>query len=93
MIEAEGGDLRHILRVDQYYPRAECVNPYQRARKALLGDYVPPSTSVLMDELLVSGANMNVSMLAVLPGGHGSRRGHGRKTFRCRRIRVSCPRW
>ena len=68
LIAAEGGDLRHIVRVDQYYPRAECVNPYQRARKALLGEYVPPSTSVLMDELLVEGANMNVSLLAVLPG-------------------------
>ncbi|MFL5030823.1 MAG: Rid family hydrolase [Xanthobacteraceae bacterium] len=68
LIAAEGGDLRHIVRVDQYYPRAECVNPYQRARKALLGDYVPPSTSVLMEELLVQDANMNVSMLAVLPG-------------------------
>lgn len=69
LIAGEGGDLRHIVRVDQYYPRAECVNPYQRARKALLKEYVPPSTSVLMDELLVEGANMNVSLLAVLPGG------------------------
>jgi enamine deaminase RidA (YjgF/YER057c/UK114 family) len=70
LIADEGGDLRHIVRVDQYYPRAECVNPYQRARKALLGNYVPPSTSVLMEELLVEGASMNVSMLAVLPGGN-----------------------
>lgn len=68
LIAAEGGDLRHIVRVDQYYPRAECVNPYQRARKALLKEYVPPSTSVLMEELLIEGANMDVSMLAVLPG-------------------------
>lgn len=68
LIAGEGGDLRHIVRVDQYYPRAECVNPYQRARKALLKAYVPPSTSVLMDKLLVDGANMNVSLLAVLPG-------------------------
>jgi len=68
LIAGEGGDLRHIVRVDQYYPRAECVNPYQRARKTLLGDYVPPSTSVLMEELLADGANMNVSLLAVLPG-------------------------
>lgn len=68
LIAAEGGDLRHIVRVDQYYPRAECVNPYQRARKALLKDYVPPSTSVLVDDLLVAGAGMDVSMLAVLPG-------------------------
>jgi enamine deaminase RidA (YjgF/YER057c/UK114 family) len=69
LITAEGGDLRHIVRVDQYYPRAECVNPYQRARKTMLKEYVPPSTSVLMDELLVAGANMNVSLLAVMPGG------------------------
>ena len=68
LIKAEGGDLRHIVRVDQYYPRAECVNPYQRARKTLLKDYVPPSTSVLMEELLTVGANMNVSLMAVLPG-------------------------
>ena len=68
LIEAEGGNLRHIVRVDQYYPKAECVNPYQRARKALLGDYVPPSTSVLMEELLVKDANVDLSMLAVLPG-------------------------
>src|ERR1700751_1923485 len=68
LIAAGGGDLRHIVRVDQYYPSALAVNPYQRARKALLGDYVPPSTSVLMEELLVVGASMNVSMLAVLPG-------------------------
>jgi enamine deaminase RidA (YjgF/YER057c/UK114 family) len=68
LIKSEGGDLRHIVRVDQYYPRAECVNPYQRARKTLLKDYVPPSTSVLMEELLTEGASMNVSLLAVLPG-------------------------
>jgi len=68
LIETEGGRLNHIVRVDQYYPRAECVNPYQRARKALLKDFVPPSTSILMEELLVTDANMNVSMLAVMPG-------------------------
>ncbi len=69
LIAAEGGDLRHIVRVDQYYPSADVVNAYQRARKAVLGDFVPPSTSVLMEELLVEGANMDVSMIAVLPGG------------------------
>src|SRR3981081_2072656 len=69
LIAGEGGDLRHIVRVDQYYPDAQVVNAYQRARKAVLKDFVPPSTSVLMDELLVEGANMDVSMIAVLPGG------------------------
>ena len=69
LIAAEGGDLRHIVRVDQYYPDAQVVNAYQRARKAVLKEFVPPSTSVLMEELLVAGANMDVSMIAVLPGG------------------------
>ncbi len=68
LILAEGGDLRHIVRVDQYYPDAQVVNAYQRARKAVLKDYVPPSTSVLMKELSLAGATMDVSMLAVLPG-------------------------
>jgi enamine deaminase RidA (YjgF/YER057c/UK114 family) len=44
------------------------VNAYQRARKAALKDFVPPSTSVLMEELSVDGATMDVSMIAVLPG-------------------------
>jgi enamine deaminase RidA (YjgF/YER057c/UK114 family) len=69
LIAAEGGDLRHIVRVDQYYPDAKVVNAYQRARKSVLKEYVPPSTSVLMQELLVGAANMDVSMIAVLPGG------------------------
>ena len=69
LIAAEGGDLRHIVRVDQYYPDAQVVNAYQRARKSALKEFVPPSTSVLMEELLVEGATMDVSMVAVLPGG------------------------
>jgi enamine deaminase RidA (YjgF/YER057c/UK114 family) len=68
LIRAEGGDLQHVVRTDQYYPRAECVNPYQRSRKALFKENVAPSTSVLMEELLTDGANVNLSMLAVLPG-------------------------
>jgi hypothetical protein len=36
LIAAEGGDLRHIVRVDQYYPSAQVVNAYQRARKLVL---------------------------------------------------------
>jgi enamine deaminase RidA (YjgF/YER057c/UK114 family) len=68
LIAGEGSDLRHIVRADQYYPDAQVVNAYQRARKSVLKEFVPPSTSVLMDELLVQGANMDVSLLAVLPG-------------------------
>src|SRR5678810_1071316 len=60
LIAAEGGDLRHIVRVDQYYPDAQVVNAYQRARKAVLKELVPPSTSGLMDELLAAGDTRDV---------------------------------
>ena len=69
LLSENGSDLRNIVRVDQFYPNAECVNPYQRARKAVLGAYVPPSTSVLMEELLAQGAGINVSMVAVSSSG------------------------
>ena len=68
LITAEGGDMRHIVRVDQFYPTGASVNGYQRARKAVLKDLVPPSTSVLMEEMLVEGAGMDVSWLAIIPG-------------------------
>jgi enamine deaminase RidA (YjgF/YER057c/UK114 family) len=68
LITAEGGDMRHIVRVDQFYPTGASVNGYQRARKTVLKDLVPPSTSVLMEEMLVEGAGMDVSWLAVIPG-------------------------
>jgi enamine deaminase RidA (YjgF/YER057c/UK114 family) len=69
LLSDNGSDLRNIVRVDQFYPSADCVNPYQRSRKAVLGAYVPPSTSVLMEELTTAGAGMNVSLIAVASGG------------------------
>ena len=69
LLSEHGSDLRNIVRLDQFYPGPECVNPYQRARKALLGAYVPPSTSVLMNGLTTAGAGMNISMIAVASGG------------------------
>src|SRR5438477_343434 len=47
-----GSDFRHSVRVDQYYPVFEAVRAYQLARHGEFGDYIPPSTSVLMERLL-----------------------------------------
>ena len=46
-----GSDFRHSVRVDQYYPVFEAVRAYQLARHGEFGDYIPPSTSVLMERL------------------------------------------
>ena len=43
-----GSDLTHGVRLDQYYPTPAAVDPYHLARHAEFGDYIPPSTSVVM---------------------------------------------
>ncbi len=70
LVESEGSDLRHAVRLDQYYPTWRAVDPYHHARRARFGKGgIPPSTSVVMKELLVKDAGIDVSMLAVVPGG------------------------
>ncbi|UPJ71897.1 RidA family protein [Bradyrhizobium sp. 187] len=68
LVEGEGSNLRHIIRVDQFYPTGDSPAGYHHARKALLKDHIPPSTSAIMNDLLVKDARMNVSMMAVMPG-------------------------
>jgi enamine deaminase RidA (YjgF/YER057c/UK114 family) len=62
-----GSDFRHSVRVDQYYPVFEAVRAYQLARHTEFGDYIPPSTSVLMERLLGRRSSLSMSMIAVVP--------------------------
>ncbi|MDA0261036.1 MAG: Rid family hydrolase [Proteobacteria bacterium] len=68
LLAEAGSDLAHGVRLDQYYPTWKAVDPYHHARRAHFGDYIPPSTSVIVEELLVEGAEINASLLAVIPG-------------------------
>lgn len=68
LLKEAGTDQAHAVRLDQYYPTWRAVDPYHDARRAYFGDYIPPSTSVLMPELLHTGADINTSMIAVMPG-------------------------
>ena len=63
-----GSDFRHSVRVDQYYPVFEAVRAYQLARHGEFGDYIPPSTSVLMERLFKADSHISMSMIAVVPG-------------------------
>jgi len=63
-----GSDFRHSVRVDQYYPVFEAVRAYQLARHGEFGDYIPPSTSVLMERLFKADSSISMSMMAVVPG-------------------------
>src|SRR5437763_5534949 len=62
-----GSDFRHSVRVDQYYPVFEAVRAYQLARHGEFGDYIPPSTSVLMERLFKRDSHISMSLIAVLP--------------------------
>ena len=62
-----GSDFKHSVRVDQYYPVYEAVRAYQLARHGEFGDYIPPSTSVLMERLFKRDSHISMSLMAVLP--------------------------
>lgn len=62
-----GSDFRHSVRVDQYYPVFEAVRAYQLARHGEFGDYIPPSTSVLMERLFKRDSHISMSLIAVAP--------------------------
>src|ERR1700739_939534 len=60
-------DLPHGVRLDQYYPSAAPVDPYHLARRAEFGDYIPPSTSVIMQRCFSKGTAISSSIMAVVP--------------------------
>jgi enamine deaminase RidA (YjgF/YER057c/UK114 family) len=45
----------------------EAVRAYQLARHGEFGDYIPPSTSVLMERLFSANSSISMSMMAVAP--------------------------
>src|SRR3954467_668461 len=62
-----GSDFKHSVRVDQYYPVFEAVRAYQLARHGEFGDYIPPSTSVLMERLFRKTSHLSMSIIGVAP--------------------------
>ena len=63
-----GSDLNHGVRLDQYYPNPQAVAAYHLARHAEFRDYIPPSTSVVMERLFGGHSTISTSMIAVVPG-------------------------
>ena len=77
VFEAGDGDLRNIVRVDQNYTSGRAVESYHDARRAILQDHIPPSTSTLTQGFLLPGQEIEVHMIGIVPGGD----------FRARHIR------
>jgi len=77
VFEAGGGDMRNIVRVDQNYTSGRAVESYHDARRAVLKDHIPPSTSTLTQGFLLPGQEIEVHMIGIVPQG----------SFRARHIR------
>lgn len=86
LLKEAGTSFANTVRLDQYYPTWKAVDPYHLARRAAFGDYIPPSTSIVMEELLTGGADINTSVLAVIPG-------EGREPKRVPTPKVTSPSW
>jgi enamine deaminase RidA (YjgF/YER057c/UK114 family) len=67
ILQELGSDLRHSVRLDQFYPTPAAVDPYHLARRAAFGDYIPPSTSVVMESCFGAGSGISTSLIAVIP--------------------------
>jgi enamine deaminase RidA (YjgF/YER057c/UK114 family) len=68
LLARAGTDFSHAVRLDQYYSTWKAVDPYHRSRRATFGEYIAPSTSIVMEELLVAGSDISNSLIAVVPG-------------------------
>jgi hypothetical protein len=62
-----GSDLAHSVRLDQYYPNPKAVAAYHLSRHAEFHDYIPPSTSVVMERCFAAPATISTSLIAVMP--------------------------
>ncbi|CAM5205674.1 hypothetical protein CDEF62S_05130 [Castellaniella defragrans] len=63
-----GASLDDLVRVDQYYDRVDSVHPYHLARQEVLTGTIPPSTSIIVENLLTPGATLCLEALAAVDG-------------------------
>ncbi len=68
VLKAGGSSRQHVMRVDQYYAGGPVVPAYHEVRREFFGGHVPPSTSNLHQRFLLAGQDMEVQMMAVVPG-------------------------
>lgn len=67
VLEEFGTDFEHSIRLDQYYPNPRAVAAYHLARHDAFGNYIPPSTSVVMDRIFGGRSSISTSLIAVVP--------------------------
>jgi enamine deaminase RidA (YjgF/YER057c/UK114 family) len=68
VLNAGGTRREHAVRIDQYYRAAHAVDPYHEVRREFFKGAVPASTSNLHQEFLLAGQDIEVQLIAAIPG-------------------------
>ncbi len=68
VLKAGGTDRNHVVRLDQYYSGARVVDAYHEVRREFFAGQVPVSTSNLHQNFLLAGQDMEVQLIAAVPG-------------------------
>ena len=68
VLKAGGTDRGHVVRVDQYYSCGHVVDAYHEVRRGFFDGHIPPSTSNLHQKFLLPGQDMEVQLMAAVPG-------------------------
>ena len=69
VMRAGGSSLTNVVRVDQSYTSGRAVEAYHDARREVLKDHIPPSTSTLVEGMLLPRQEIEVHAIAVAPEG------------------------
>jgi len=67
VLQSVGAGLENVVRVDQYFQTARAVDPYHVVRRQRFGSLVPPSTSIIVQDLLLPHASMEMQAIALHP--------------------------
>jgi enamine deaminase RidA (YjgF/YER057c/UK114 family) len=62
-----GTDLSHAMRLDQYYRNPRAMAAYHLPRHDNFRDYIPPSTTAVMQRLFSASSTVSTSLIAVMP--------------------------
>lgn len=66
-LRAGGTNIHNTARLDQYYRTHKTVDPYHLIRLSRFSEGVPPSTSIVMNDLLVPEATIELQAIAIVP--------------------------
>lgn len=73
ILEAAGSSLQDGVWLNQSYPRRESVVAYHDVRREFFGSHIPPSTSIVMEELMLPESQIVTDMIGIVPGELGQK--------------------